>query len=461
MVRPVFVYCHDWSNPTTSVSYCMDRIERTFGARNITRLTTPDALACLTQNGISIGTELLRQKKYALFTDILRFCVLVPQGGVWLDVTTIVREDLAEWTWQHVHTHGLVAFHNPRLGLVHGMESNFLATRPHHPFVVAVRDELVRIQQALRTTWGRASYALKSGILSRELHPVYHTIYMVMEVVLRAMSPGTVHMVDATSPEGNLHYMHTNLAGPLDWLRPSLFSRTRGIQTSINTGTGHHLITKLTANSRDTLYFPQPCPRALAPSRVWMACISLASSQDRYERVRTSLGIREGDGGNGSIYFHRPVRDKRGGRAGCFQSHLDVFRICMQRGFRTAIVFEDDLVLSNQIGIQDVLGRIQQIERHYPDWRRISLHGSGIGTTTGPSPVPGLIHANSGYIRCYAISYLGMQEMLRDGLTKDQHVDVCMLRRFVSCPTFAAVPFIENSTKSYQIRHPYTTNVSN
>jgi len=296
------------------------------------------------------------------------------------------------------------------------------------------------VQQQLLTVAGRLAYSVESGVMSSELNPSYHVIYAVMEVVLR--TGVIVYTEDATLSEGSLHHMRVSLAGPLDWTGPSLLARTRSIQTSINTGVGHTRITKLTADMRDTLYFPVVHPLPLPPpAEVFIAGISLVSSQDRYERVRASLGIPEGDGTGGTIYFHRPVRDPRGGMAGCFQSHLDVFRLCLQRGCDMAIVFEDDLIPSGRLDLREALDRVRQIGRSFPDWRRVSLHASGILTTSGTCPqVPGVIHANSIYTRCYAISSLGMQEMLQDGLRVGQHVDTSMFRRFVTCPTFALVP---------------------
>jgi GR25 family glycosyltransferase involved in LPS biosynthesis len=114
--------------------------------------------------------------------------------------------------------------------------------------------------------------------------------------------------------------------------------------------------------------------------------------------------------------------------------------MCLDRGFDRAIVFEDDILLHSNVSFQETCQKILAIEQNFPTWKRVTLHESGIFTVAPPhareTGVPSIIHARSLYTRCYAISKLGMQQMLAEGLTAS-HIDHRMYGSFFHDPTFA------------------------
>jgi hypothetical protein len=74
--------------------------------------------------------------------------------------------------------------------------------------------------------------------------------------------------------------------------------------------------------------------------KVW--CISLKNRADRYDVVCNEfkkVGIFE------LVNFHRPEKDKKGGKQGCFLSHLHCIENSLKEN-KHALIFEDDVKFS-------------------------------------------------------------------------------------------------------------------
>ena len=68
-------------------------------------------------------------------------------------------------------------------------------------------------------------------------------------------------------------------------------------------------------------------------------CITLEGNSDRQELVEktlSSLGIK--------FTFYVAKRNPRGGRIGCFESHMYVIREAYQKGHQKILIFEDDVI---------------------------------------------------------------------------------------------------------------------
>ena len=72
-----------------------------------------------------------------------------------------------------------------------------------------------------------------------------------------------------------------------------------------------------------------------------IVCITLEGNTERQELVEKtlkSLGIK--------FRFYVAKKHPRGGRVGCFESHMNVTRECYQSGKQKVLIFEDDVVPS-------------------------------------------------------------------------------------------------------------------
>jgi hypothetical protein len=70
-----------------------------------------------------------------------------------------------------------------------------------------------------------------------------------------------------------------------------------------------------------------------------IVCITLEGSIDRQERVAKvfeSLNIHP--------RFYVAKKNPRGGRVGCFESHINVIREAYNKGSQTVLIFEDDII---------------------------------------------------------------------------------------------------------------------
>jgi len=93
-----------------------------------------------------------------------------------------------------------------------------------------------------------------------------------------------------------------------------------------------------------------------------IVCINLRSREDRRTYVTSvfkHLDIPH--------RFHTIEKSPKGGKYGCFESHIDVIRECYTRGCRRILIFEDDIKPTPEYSLHAVQRAIQFMETH-PEW---------------------------------------------------------------------------------------------
>lgn len=70
-------------------------------------------------------------------------------------------------------------------------------------------------------------------------------------------------------------------------------------------------------------------------------CINLVSRLDRYQ-IMKQFEKNE----NIKLTFYRPEKDPRGGRIGCFISHINVIKMAYDKGHKNILIFEDDIIIT-------------------------------------------------------------------------------------------------------------------
>lgn len=465
MTRSIFVYWHDWSELATNpcLAYCIHSLRQNRGRAEIVFLDKLRADTELQEAGFS--SECILRMPVAFFSDVLRVAVLERYGGLWIDATTILWQNV-DWAWQILATDRRRDFlvfrtRSNELKCDHPfLESSFLCVaKKHHPLLIFMLAEIRELDPS--NSMSRLLYPLKCLITGTRLHVntrwYYHTFYHIFTKVLQTHPQlwESLIQLESNDPTGLYHYLsasYSTIPGVI-WTLPALALETRSVQHLINechhnrlmnrSWTTEHRLTKLTSTVRGLLYFPAvPRPPGSEPvvdSRIFVACINMFEREDRYrclEKECRGHGIQ-------NVHFHRVHRHPESGRIGCFQSHLDVFRMCLDSGFERAIVFEDDVRLSPDCSFTDTCRKILAIEKQFPTWKRITLHDTGLCTIAPPrareTGVPTMIHARGVYTRCYAISKSGMQQMLASGITSN-HIDHAMYASFFHAPTFAMRP---------------------
>ena len=149
-----------------------------------------------------------------------------------------------------------------------------------------------------------------------------------------------------------------------------------------------------------------------------VVCISLRDRRDRrahVERVLRDINV--------PFRFHLVERDVRGGRVGCFTSHIDVIRDAYDRGLNSVMIFEDDVVTTpayNSSVIRDICRYLETD----PDWELVQF---GYGPEcVGHVPFGILKFISSGHVHgcghllkwmgslthAYAVSRTGMRKIL-------------------------------------------------
>lgn len=110
---------------------------------------------------------------------------------------------------------------------------------------------------------------------------------------------------------------------------------------------------------------------------VW--CICLEGNNKRYQ---SSLDEFKKVGLIEKVKYHRPIKDPRGGRIGCWLSHLYCMKESLKRNQKYVIIFEDDVTF-----IKDWKNSIDKIEaflKYEPNWDIFRL-GSLITSLEKPS----------------------------------------------------------------------------
>eukprot|EP00927_Polykrikos_kofoidii_P003289 TRINITY_DN1130_c0_g1_i1.p1 TRINITY_DN1130_c0_g1~~TRINITY_DN1130_c0_g1_i1.p1 ORF type:complete len:261 (+),score=31.58 TRINITY_DN1130_c0_g1_i1:102-884(+) len=157
----------------------------------------------------------------------------------------------------------------------------------------------------------------------------------------------------------------------------------------------------------------------------FFGCISLIEREDRFRFMSgqfSKMGLAD------KVHWHRAHRHKAGGRVGCFESHLAVFKAALDSGASFALICEDDVRLSNQWN--ESLERLMTLIDSGIKWEYVSLMNSG-GEAMLNRPMdvkilpPGIRRGSFYFARCYAISKFAMERAVAVGIT-NAHVDLSL-----------------------------------
>lgn len=88
-------------------------------------------------------------------------------------------------------------------------------------------------------------------------------------------------------------------------------------------------------------------------------CINLISRPDRKEscdKIFDRLGIK--------VEYYHPIKHPTDGRIGCFDAHLYLINLGLQRGYKRVAIFEDDIEENFRVSYKmvDLIGKFLQIE---------------------------------------------------------------------------------------------------
>mmetsp|Transcript_36564 Transcript_36564/g.77795 ORF Transcript_36564/g.77795 Transcript_36564/m.77795 type:complete len:274 (+) Transcript_36564:119-940(+) len=157
----------------------------------------------------------------------------------------------------------------------------------------------------------------------------------------------------------------------------------------------------------------------------FIGCINLLERDDRYKMIGDEfkrIGVTE------KVYWHRPNKHPKGGRYGCFESHLAVFQAALDKNVPWAVVIEDDVRFASSY--ESSFKSLLQLVDSGIEWNHASLQNSG-GEVCLEQPedkerLPSGIFRGAFYFtRCYAITREAMQVALKTGITS-AHVDVAL-----------------------------------
>lgn len=129
------------------------------------------------------------------------------------------------------------------------------------------------------------------------------------------------------------------------------------------------------------------------------------------------------------IHWHRPKRHPQGGRIGCFESHLEVFKAALRAGVPFAVVCEDDVRFSQSGKTERAFERLLELTECGVDWAYASLQNSGgevhIKRRDDARLPDGVVRGGFYFTRCYAITAPAMERAVAGGITS-AHVDVAL-----------------------------------
>lgn len=195
-------------------------------------------------------------------------------------------------------------------------------------------------------------------------------------------------------------------------------------------------------------WYRTPRSEAQAPAALYslrklniplIACINLYERPDRYASCLNEfekLDILD------KVYFYRTHKNKNG-RIGCYKSHLDLYKMALNKNLEYILIFEDDFKVGdnyekNRDTIYANLKKVINDDISNLPWSRISLMDTlHISDYTLVYPKQkntsrhifpniksgGIYYANFTNAKCYFIRNYAMKLMLEKGITEN-HIDM-------------------------------------
>jgi len=175
-----------------------------------------------------------------------------------------------------------------------------------------------------------------------------------------------------------------------------------------------------------------------------IVCISLDNRTDRrtdVSRVFNTLSI--------PVRFHIVKKDPRGGRWGCFQSHIDVIKNAYDKGYQNILIFEDDVFQTKEYSTKSINKAINFMKTFSGQWDTFFLGYFPTSLKWDKQFVlaphvnkdPNLILFTPLATHAYCISRSGMKKILDvyPRYISSQHLDV-MYSSFMNLRSFCYAP---------------------
>lgn len=171
---------------------------------------------------------------------------------------------------------------------------------------------------------------------------------------------------------------------------------------------------------------PAPVPPS-GPPVVFSAVINLVERPDRLAAFQAAFraavpsellfGRR--------LHCFRTRRHPEGGRVGCFDSHLRCYALALDAGADAALIFEDDVALSQGFSERRILAALEGLRRAGEPWHVIRLCPNGL-IQRFDRVAPGLVRSLQFGNRAYLVSREMMAHMLEEGVHDALQVDVAL-----------------------------------
>ena len=186
----------------------------------------------------------------------------------------------------------------------------------------------------------------------------------------------------------------------------------------------------------------------------FIGCINLVDSEDRTNKSKlefSKINILE------KVHFLNAKKHKLGGKYGCFDSHLKMYRMALDKNVNYALIFEDDFILKNKTINESINNALKCINK-YKNFYRICLHNSGTFKYK-KTPIKGVYESQFIFMRCYIISKLAMESALKLGVTNN-HIDLEYLITWQKKKNFTIKPSLTidraaYSTNSYNYKSKF------
>lgn len=165
-------------------------------------------------------------------------------------------------------------------------------------------------------------------------------------------------------------------------------------------------------------------------------CISLRSCEDRYQKVCQEL---RRVGLHNITDYYRPDKHPKGGRIGCWLSHVSIMQIAKRKKQRYILILEDDVQFMPNFNLHN-LSQAVQIFRTWPDYVADILYLGHVPFWMKPTIFPQIYETHSLTTHAYIInthSYL-CQQITRD-LTFRDSIDIIF---FKYAKAFAVYPMM-------------------
>jgi hypothetical protein len=156
----------------------------------------------------------------------------------------------------------------------------------------------------------------------------------------------------------------------------------------------------------------------------FIGCINLYKDRERYENTVSEfkkVGIFD------QVYFHRCDPHPKGGRYGCYDSHIKLYEKALSMNSDFALIFEDDFYFNDQNHLSRSLENAFSCMKKKKDtWDIIKMNNSLMLTVNDVVMYQDnndmIVSSNTFHTPCYFISKKFMKEMIERGIS-EYHID--------------------------------------